>query len=199
VQHSVSVCLVLPCSSVTLLVTYRVISLSEECRSSLPAITLPHLWGPSSESEWATLTLILLTWRIWWASNNASRWQMGFNWAFKGLIQWCSRKEETADSCQINIDPVVSYSLSGIIWPGGCTWLINTEQLTITVISLWLKVCCGRRGWIYLCIYCNYNYLLLTCTCASEMLSCFLDIIACLCKCWVLSSVSVHSLVTSII
>jgi hypothetical protein len=31
------------------------------------------------------LTPILLTWRIWWAPNNASRWQMGFNWAFKGL------------------------------------------------------------------------------------------------------------------
>ena len=32
-----------------------------------------------------TLTLILLTWRIWWALHNASRWQMGFNSAFKGL------------------------------------------------------------------------------------------------------------------
>jgi len=31
------------------------------------------------------LTLILLMWRIWWAPNNASRWQMGFNWVFKGL------------------------------------------------------------------------------------------------------------------
>ena len=31
------------------------------------------------------LTLILLTWRIWWAPNNASSWQMGFNSAFKGL------------------------------------------------------------------------------------------------------------------
>ena len=31
------------------------------------------------------LTLILLTWRIWWAPNNANRWQMGFNSAFKGL------------------------------------------------------------------------------------------------------------------
>ena len=31
------------------------------------------------------LTLTLLTWRIRWAPNNASRWQMGFNWAFKGL------------------------------------------------------------------------------------------------------------------
>jgi len=25
------------------------------------------------------LTLILLTWRIWWAPNNASKWQMGFS------------------------------------------------------------------------------------------------------------------------
>jgi len=31
------------------------------------------------------LTLILLTWRIWRAPNNGSRWQMGFNLAFKGL------------------------------------------------------------------------------------------------------------------
>ena len=30
------------------------------------------------------LTLILLTWKIWWAPNNASRWQMGFNSAFEG-------------------------------------------------------------------------------------------------------------------
>ena len=34
----------------------------------------------------STLTLILLTWRIWRAPNNASRWQMGFNSVFKGLI-----------------------------------------------------------------------------------------------------------------
>jgi len=31
------------------------------------------------------LTLILLTWKIRWAPNNASRWQMGFNSMFKGL------------------------------------------------------------------------------------------------------------------
>jgi len=30
----------------------------------------------------ACLTLTLLMWRIWWAPNNASRWQMGFNSAF---------------------------------------------------------------------------------------------------------------------
>jgi len=33
-----------------------------------------------------TLTFILLTLRIWWAPNNANRWQMGYNSAFKGLI-----------------------------------------------------------------------------------------------------------------
>jgi hypothetical protein len=31
------------------------------------------------------LTLYLLTWRIWGAPNNASKGQMGFNSAFKGL------------------------------------------------------------------------------------------------------------------
>jgi len=31
------------------------------------------------------LTFILLTWRKWLASNNASRQQMGFNSGFKGL------------------------------------------------------------------------------------------------------------------
>jgi len=33
----------------------------------------------------AELTLNLLTWRIWWAPNNAGKGQMGFNSAFKGL------------------------------------------------------------------------------------------------------------------
>jgi hypothetical protein len=37
----------------------------------------------------AELTLTPLTWRIWWAPNNASRWEMGFNSAFKGLNPFC--------------------------------------------------------------------------------------------------------------
>jgi len=32
-----------------------------------------------------SLILILLTWRKWRAPNNAGKWQMGFNSAFKGL------------------------------------------------------------------------------------------------------------------
>jgi len=35
------------------------------------------------------LALTLLPWRIWWAPNNASRWQMGFNLAFNGLMLRC--------------------------------------------------------------------------------------------------------------
>ena len=37
------------------------------------------------------LTLILQTWRKWWTPNNASKWQMGFNSAFKGL-NWQERQ-----------------------------------------------------------------------------------------------------------
>jgi len=41
------------------------------------------------------LTLILLTWKIWWAPNNASKWQMGFNSAFKGLsVIYCGLSSE---------------------------------------------------------------------------------------------------------
>ena len=40
-------------------------------------------WSPNSRSF--PLTLNPLTWKIWWAPNNASRWQMGFNLAFIGL------------------------------------------------------------------------------------------------------------------
>ena len=42
---------------------------------------------PTHEGSQIYLTLYLLTWRIWWVLNNASRWQMGFNLAFKGLKQ----------------------------------------------------------------------------------------------------------------
>jgi len=35
------------------------------------------------------LTLILLTWRKWWAPNNASKQLMGFNSSFKGLRILC--------------------------------------------------------------------------------------------------------------
>jgi len=46
--------------------------------------------GRNSESgslfiSFKFLILTLLTWRIWWAPNSASKWQMGFNSAFTML------------------------------------------------------------------------------------------------------------------
>ena len=57
--------------------------------ASLLLMVITHLWHKNIWKGWAkTLTLILLMWRIWWAPNNASRWQRGFNLAFKGLTQF---------------------------------------------------------------------------------------------------------------
>ena len=39
------------------------------------------------------LTLTLLTWTKWWARASASKWRMGFNSAFKGLILECTFKK----------------------------------------------------------------------------------------------------------
>jgi len=39
------------------------------------------------------LTLILQTWRIWWAPNNASKWQIRFNSTFEGLSPNRIKKE----------------------------------------------------------------------------------------------------------
>jgi hypothetical protein len=44
-----------------------------------------HVVALDQKQNFYCLTLILLTWNIWWVSNNASRWQMGFNRVFKGL------------------------------------------------------------------------------------------------------------------
>jgi hypothetical protein len=52
----------------------------------LKKLGIERMYAGLSFKRWGWyLTLTLLTWRIWWAPNNASRWQMGFNLAFKGL------------------------------------------------------------------------------------------------------------------
>ena len=53
------------------------------------------------------LTLILLMWRIWWAPNNASRWQMGFNSAIKGLKEW---KQGTCLTRNLDSTEICHYS-----------------------------------------------------------------------------------------
>ena len=44
-----------------------------------------HCWEREEQPNYSLLTLTLLTWTIWWAPTNASKWQLGFNSAFKGL------------------------------------------------------------------------------------------------------------------
>jgi hypothetical protein len=73
------------------------LSYSEHCakRVGVVSLALLNVWlwlfkkcciiDVLGGTEFDILTLILLTWRIWWAPNNARRWQMGFNSAFKGL------------------------------------------------------------------------------------------------------------------
>ena len=52
----------------------------------------------------ASLTLILPTWRIWWAPNNSSKWQMGFNSVFNPLTPndlYVSRTAPLTSKCCI--------------------------------------------------------------------------------------------------
>jgi len=59
-----------------------------------------------ADGRW-DLTLILLTWRIWWAPNNASIWQMGFNSVLEGLIHITVYilvvLKETEQICPLNL------------------------------------------------------------------------------------------------
>ena len=55
------------------------------CDLETSRIGAPYVYDISSLRV-NDLTLILLTWRIW-TPNNASKWQMGFNSAFKDLRQ----------------------------------------------------------------------------------------------------------------
>ena len=49
----------------------------------------PASGSSATEKKINLLTLILLVWRIGWAPNNARKWQVGFNSAFKGLKSTC--------------------------------------------------------------------------------------------------------------
>ena len=59
---------------------FIVITTQAECGTNQSIIQLHNLLFK------LMLTLTLLTWTIWRAPTNASKWRMGFNSAFKGLI-----------------------------------------------------------------------------------------------------------------
>ena len=63
-----------------------------------------------------TLTLILLTWRIGWAPYNASKWEMGFNSAFKGLMcnKWTPRPMKYAKLRKVTSNKISMHSIGHI-------------------------------------------------------------------------------------
>ena len=54
------------------------------CPHSLPTYS-KYCYSKHRSFPYTELTLILLTWRIWWAPNNANKWQVGFSSAFNPL------------------------------------------------------------------------------------------------------------------
>jgi len=70
---------------------------------------------------WSGLTLNLLRWKMWWVPNNASRWQMRFNSAFKGLNLGQER-----DKYQTTVNPVMNF---GFPWSAR-NFIINWQATT---------------------------------------------------------------------
>ena len=73
------------------------------CDLETSRMDAPYIYDISSLKV-NNLTLILLTWRKWWALNNASIEQMGFNSGFKGLM-W----ENIKTSISVSMDEAWYY------------------------------------------------------------------------------------------
>jgi len=92
----------------------------------------------------ALLTLILLTWRIWWAPNNASKLRMGFNSAVKGLIM-LNRK---------NGDKGNKWKYQGLSqsWEQQAPYNLSVKQSDFTV---WRHT--GRKNWVICAVLTGNN------------------------------------------
>jgi hypothetical protein len=64
-------------------VTIHVIAYSNKIRYNVPCCGSARVLQVIK--LYTSLTLTLLMWTKWWAPASASKWQMGFNSAFKGL------------------------------------------------------------------------------------------------------------------
>ena len=89
------------------------------------------------------LTLMLLTWRIWWAPNNASKWQVGFNSAFKGLNLILSRRSRNkvchTDRCR-------RFKFSGISRPVDVSSYRRFEESSWVKQSKTSQIFTSRHG-----------------------------------------------------
>jgi len=104
-------------------------------------------------------TLILLMWRIWWAPNNASKWQMGFNSAFKGLIfyyvtstSWCFylKKVTECDLVEYKNVSLLSFPLH---FPTSVCTLFPHSYFTLykNWANLFL-ILCSYKSWSSFCM-----------------------------------------------
>ena len=86
------------------------------------------------------LTLILLTWRKWWAPNNASKWEMGFNSAFKGL-------KERIDKSEVEWREMASFAS---VPPGGCLTAKHTARVGPPFLTSVTQItgCTGNNGYL---------------------------------------------------
>jgi hypothetical protein len=76
------------------------------------------------------LALNPLMWKIWWAPNNASRWRMGFNSAFKRLIsRFNVTKRKLISSWTSTL--LISYGSPACL-------LANDLQFVATSLGIWL-------------------------------------------------------------
>ena len=85
------------------------------------------------------LTLILLTWRKWWAPNKASKYHMGFNSGFKGLNIKNSNIRRT---CGTNADRRNAYRVLE-------TWRKNCHQTRPRHRWEDIKTDLQERGWVW--------------------------------------------------
>jgi hypothetical protein len=75
-------------------------------------------------------------WRIWWAPNNASKWQMGFNSAFKGLII-----VKVSSASSIGQKSLFHHHLSTFLTTQFCIYIFrNRNCRTWWVQSFFIKV-----------------------------------------------------------
>ena len=94
--------------------------------------------------QYISLNNTLLTWRIWWAPNNVSRWQMGFNSAFKGLSKKYKRCLLSLMHCQLHIKALLcSFNYSS------CNKVVLDYKFIYfcqLAFQLFPTDCCCRQG-----------------------------------------------------
>ena len=106
------------------------------CDLETSRIGAPYIYDISSLRV-NDLTLILLKWRKWWTPNNASKWQMGFNSAFKGLMTSINHEHEY----------IIVHSLRHYADNTGICTSIKSSSFTQRQIKYWDF----SRRWITTC------------------------------------------------